>query len=74
MVNASGNAARPNTVTPDMPKSRVKTAICEVTIRPEVAIIDIITDISQNNGVRSMLPGRVSATAAAAFFGRQSAI
>jgi hypothetical protein len=39
-----------------IPNSAAKAAICEVTIRPEVDIIVIITNISQKAGVRSMSP------------------
>ena len=41
-----------------MPKSRVNTAICDVTINPAVDIIVIITNISQKIGVRSISAGR----------------
>jgi len=58
IVSGSGSAARPNTVTPVMPKSWAKIAICEVTIRPEVDIMVIIKNISQNSGWRSISPGR----------------
>ena len=45
-----------------MPKSAVKAPICEVTIRPLVDIIVIITNSSQNTGVRSILRGPTLAT------------
>ncbi len=37
-----------------MPKSSANTAICEVTISPEVDIIAIMANISQNSGWRSI--------------------
>ncbi len=46
----------PNTTARLMPKSSANTAICEVTISPEVDIIAIMTNISQNSGWRS-IPG-----------------
>lgn len=54
IVNASGSAAMPNTTAWLMPKSSANTAICEVTISPEVDIIAIMANISQNSGWRSI--------------------
>lgn len=54
IVNASGSAAMPNTTARLMPKSSANTAICEVTISPEVDIIAIMANISQNSGWRSI--------------------
>lgn len=44
-----------------MPKSSANTAICEVTISPEVDIIAIMTNISQNSGWRSISRSKRSA-------------
>jgi hypothetical protein len=57
IVSASGSAARPKTSTSATPKSRAKLAICEVTIRPEVDIIDIITNSNQKSGSRRTSEG-----------------
>ena len=54
MVNANGSAAMPNTTALLMPKSSAKMAICEVTMSPEVDIIAIMANISQNSGWRSI--------------------
>ncbi|SAW73547.1 Uncharacterised protein [Klebsiella variicola] len=54
IVNASGSAAMPNTTAWLMPKSSANTAICEVTISPEVDIIAIMANISQNSGWRNI--------------------
>ena len=59
-VSANGNAARPNTTVFVMPKSAANVAICDVTIRPEVAIIVIIRNINQKTGVFSTCEGRSS--------------
>src|SRR6202171_3251496 len=47
IVKASGNAAMPKMVASVMPKSFEKDAICEMTMRPDVDIIVIMTNISQ---------------------------
>ena len=44
----------PSTVTAVIPKSSAKIAICEVTISPEVDIMVIMINISQNSGLRSI--------------------
>ncbi|VTM71346.1 Uncharacterised protein [Raoultella planticola] len=44
----------PNTTALLMPKSSAKTAICDVTISPEVDIIAIMANISQKSGWRSI--------------------
>jgi len=73
MVSASGRAAKPHTANLAMPKSPANAPICDVTIRPEVDIIDIIANISQKTGLRSIdavsrsaapLASRVGAAAA----------
>ncbi len=56
MVNASGSAAAPQTSIFATPNSVAKLAIWEMTIRPEVDISVIITNISQNTGVFSIAP------------------
>lgn len=40
-----------------MPKSSANTAICEVTISPEVDIIAIMANISQNSKLAQRFPG-----------------
>ena len=60
MVSASGSAARPKTITLATPKSRAKAANCEMTIRPPVDIMVIMTNISQNTGVFSISAGMTS--------------
>jgi hypothetical protein len=62
IVSASGSAARPNTSTLLTPKSAAKVAICEVTISPEMDMIVIMRNISQNSGVRSVRDGGMSGT------------
>ncbi|MNG38867.1 hypothetical protein D3C81_1747660 [compost metagenome] len=54
MVSASGSAAMPKTTALDTPKSLAKAAICEVTISPDVDIIVIIRNSSQNKGILSI--------------------
>ena len=56
-VSASGSAARPHTMTLATPKARENAANCEITIRPPVDIIVIMTNISQNTLVLSMSLG-----------------
>ncbi len=63
IVNASGNAAIPNTSTLVTPKSAAKVAICEVTMRPDVDIMVIIANISQKSGVFKVCDGRKFVTA-----------
>lgn len=65
IVNASGNAAMPNTRTLVTPKSAAKVAICEVTMRPDVDIMVIIANISQKIGVFKVCEGRKLLTAGA---------
>src|SRR5205823_12434344 len=59
-VSASGNAARPNTMTFATPKSREKAANCEMIINPPVDIIVIMPNSSQNTGWRSIWRGATS--------------
>src|ERR1051326_1287726 len=60
-VRANGSAAMPKIVTSAIPKLRVNGANCEITIRPPVDIIVIMTNSSQNTGVRSIMPGETPA-------------
>ena len=60
-VSANGNAAIPKIVTSAMPKLRMTGANCEITIRPPVDIMVIMTNSSQNTGVFSIAAGGVSA-------------
>src|SRR3984893_14664041 len=55
-VKASGNAPIPKMVASAMPKSLEKDAICEMTMRPDVDIIDIIKNINQKTGVFNIPP------------------
>ena len=64
IVSASGRAAKPHTASLAMPKSPANAPICDVTIRPEVDIIDIIANISQKTGLRSMDAVSMSRSAA----------
>ena len=57
-VSASGNAARPNTMTLATPKSRENAANCEMIIRPPVDIIVIMKNISQNTGCAASVSAR----------------
>jgi hypothetical protein len=54
---AFGKAVVPTTATLATPKSRAKAPICEMTIRPDVARIVIITNSSQKTRVFSITPG-----------------
>ena len=56
-VRANCSAASPKTRTSATPKSRAKLAKFDVTMRPPVDIMVIITNISQKIGVFSILAG-----------------
>ena len=64
MVNANGSAAIPNTMAPVMPKSLANAPICEITIKPDVDIMDIIKNINQKTGVLSIVFGATPDAAA----------
>ena len=59
-VSANGRAASPRTRTSATPKSRAKLAKFDVTMRPPVDIMVIITNISQKIGVFSIWAGATS--------------
>ena len=57
IVSANGSAANPKITTLAMPKSFMKFANCEITIKPPVDIMVIIKNISQKIGVFSICFG-----------------
>ncbi len=61
--SAKGSAGRPKTRESARPQSREKAPNWEMTIRPELAIIVIMTNISQKIGVRSISAGGEAAGA-----------
>ena len=65
MVSASGSAAEPSTTASATPKSRAKLAKFDTTIRPPVAIIVIMANISQKIGERSISRGVAPALSSA---------
>ena len=65
-VSANGKAASPSTRMSATPKSRAKLAKFDVTIRPPVDIIVIMTNISQKIGVFNIEAGAASLPCAAA--------